>query len=275
MFCGRRFFVQPSDVRFGPFHRKEVSTILEPVEDFTTWQEKVRRAKRSAYGKVVISRRLRGQVECPYSFFESLLDPQRHNFLLALDEKTVFVGSSPELLFDLEGNFLKTEALAGTRPFTGDPARDEQFRSELLSSPKERSEHYMVTQFIEQATGLAPGEIEVRAAGPVQHLLQRFEGNTSLGVQELLEKLHPTPAVAGAPASFIRQIEGFDRGWYAGALGVVKEQGARFAVAIRSALWQEGELTWYSGCGITEGSDPLAEWEETARKGTLCAKIST
>lgn len=95
-----------------------------------------------------------------------------------------------------------------------------------------------------------------------------------MSAQELLEALHPTPAVAGAPPAFIREIEGFDRGWFAGPIGFCEPGGAMFAVAIRSALWVRGELTWFSGSGITKGSDFKSEWEETKQKSQVlqCAR---
>ena len=87
----------------------------------------------------------------------------------------------------------------------------EEYVRELLFSPKERYEHHFVTEHIKRVLDFEPGEVFIREAGPVQHLCQEFVGATQLSAEELLEKLHPTPAVAGAPAHVIREIEGFDR----------------------------------------------------------------
>jgi menaquinone-specific isochorismate synthase len=82
--------------------------------------------------------------------------------------------------------------------------------------------------------------------------------------------LHPTPAVGGHPTSdalkAIRDLEPFDRGWYAGPVGWIGSRGAEFAVALRCGLVRRDTLSLYSGCGIVEGSKPDAEWKEIEQK---------
>ncbi len=86
----------------------------------------------------------------------------------------------------------------------------------------------------------------------------------------VLNALHPTPAVGGTPTrtarAFIREHESFDRGWYAGPVGWMKQDAAEMLVAIRSALVDRDTLTLYSGAGIVEGSDPASEWDEIENK---------
>ena len=62
--------------------------------------------------------------------------------------------------------------------------------------------------------------------------------------------------------AFIREHEPFARGWYAGACGLISEDVAEFAVAIRSLLLTPSELRLYAGAGIVAGSEPAAEWQE-------------
>ena len=104
----------------------------------------------------------------------------------------------------------------------------------------------------------------------VQHLHTPIEAELehSPSVFELIEQLHPTPAVGGYPKhdalGVIEQIEPKNRGWYAGIVGWVSEQGdADMAVSIRSASHMKDALTLYAGCGLVEGSIPEQEWEET------------
>src|SRR5699024_8900148 len=87
----------------------------------------------------------------------------------------------------------------------------------------------------------------------------------------LLNQLHPTPAVGGYPQhkafKYIRNIEPFNRGWFAGPVGWMNTDGAgEFSVAIRSGLVGPKTATLYAGCGIVADSDPAKEWEETKLK---------
>jgi menaquinone-specific isochorismate synthase len=64
----------------------------------------------------------------------------------------------------------------------------------------------------------------------------------------------------------IRELEGFDRGWYTGPIGWIGRDGAEFAVAIRSALVHGATISVYTGAGIVPGSNADAEWRELENK---------
>ena len=87
---------------------------------------------------------------------------------------------------------------------------------------------------------------------------------------ELLPAFHPTPAVSGAPdpaaRKLIRQLEPFDRGWYAGPVGWISLKEAEFAVGIRSGLLSGRVLRIFTGAGIVKGSLPEEEWREIEYK---------
>jgi menaquinone-specific isochorismate synthase len=106
----------------------------------------------------------------------------------------------------------------------------------------------------------------------VQHLVSEFRADLHSGVrnEQILEALHPTPAVGGYPkkpaVERISQLEPFDRGWYAAPVGWVSQDEAEFAVAIRSALVQKEQLHIFAGSGIVNGSDPKKEWDENRNK---------
>jgi menaquinone-specific isochorismate synthase len=101
-------------------------------------------------------------------------------------------------------------------------------------------------------------------------------GRVSNGVSvvDVRDALHPTPALAGYPVrssiAAIRQIEDFNRGLYGGPIGYVDLRGdGEFSVAIRSGVFCRDFGYVYAGCGIVEGSDPSAEYDE------LDAKLKT
>jgi salicylate biosynthesis isochorismate synthase len=89
-------------------------------------------------------------------------------------------------------------------------------------------------------------------------------------ILDLVERLHPTPAVGGSPRhaslEFIREKENLDRGWYAGPIGWVGQNGGEFAVALRSALITDSRATLFAGCGIVADSDPDLELAESRLK---------
>jgi len=113
----------------------------------------------------------------------------------------------------------------------------------------------------------------------VQHLMTGIEGelNKDISDQEILECLHPTPAVGGYPQDkakeLIAEIEPFDRGWYSGPVGWISKDSADFAVAIRSGLITKNKLRIYAGAGIVKGSDPDNEWNEIESKIATFLKV--
>jgi menaquinone-specific isochorismate synthase len=115
---------------------------------------------------------------------------------------------------------------------------------------------------------------EVAVFGPVAHLATPIRGRLSTpapSALELARLLHPTPAVGGTPRraalDAIRELEGFDRGRYAGPVGWVDARGdGEWAIALRGAELDGARARLVAGAGIVAGSDPDAEWAETQAK---------
>ena len=65
----------------------------------------------------------------------------------------------------------------------------------------------------------------------------------------------------------IRQIETYNRGFFAGACGYVDAAGdGEFSVALRTGVF-DGEIGYvYAGCGIVDGSRAADEYDEIALK---------
>ncbi len=192
---------------------------------------------------------------------------------------TYFVGATPEILFSAQSGKFKTMALAGSSRRSADEKEDAQLGRELLACNKERLEHDFVVRTILKA--LEPlcsrlsidTEPSLHKLPTLQHLVTHFEGaihkeNTLLDV---IEQLHPTPAVGGLPQSpaleFLRNHEQFDRGWYASPVGWLDaDDNGEFMVALRSGLICGQEATLFAGCGLVVGSDPEKEFNETQLK---------
>ena len=194
--------------------------------------------------------------------------------------EAAFVGASPELLVRRSGAVAATVALAGSARRSADPAVDDHLGEQLLHSAKNRSEHAIVARRI--AKRLAPWSVWVEEAtepvvirvANIQHLAtplhaQLAEPRSAL---ELAGMLHPTPAVGSEPRGargeeLIRELESFDRGWYAGPVGWMDAaEDGEFCVALRSALLRDRTASLFAGAGIVADSDPAAELAETEIK---------
>jgi len=258
------------------------------VPDRQGWTHMVRWALRAindrSLDKVVLARRVALDLGMALDPFLVLQHLQRatpccfHFAVRPAGESATFIGASPERLFRREGTQVKSEAVAGTRPRGDTPEADAALRDELLESPKERREHAFVQEAIRErletlcTTVDAPETPSDLALARGRHLHAPLTGalRPETTTLDLLETLHPTPAVGGVPTdealAAIRAQEPFDRGWYAGPVGWIGADAAEFAVAIRSGLVQASRLALFSGAGIVDGSVPEQEWDEIEQK---------
>ena len=191
-----------------------------------------------------------------------------------------FVGASPELLVERNGVSVRSQPLAGTtaRPGSGDG--DGELGPRLLSSTKEREEHRLAVDAV--AAALAPycDELTVPEVpgvvpiGTLAHLGSLITGRLSQPLPtalDLVGAIHPSPAVAGTPTAaalqYIADVEGLDRGHYAGPVGWVDAEGdGCWALGIRSAHIDGRRARLMAGVGIVAESDPETELAETDLK---------
>lgn len=233
--------------------------------------------------KVVLAREVRVHAANPIDaapVLGGLRDafPGCYCYLVATPE-LAFVGASPELLVRRDGARAQTVALAGTTGRSADPAVDDHLGERLLRSPKDREEQAIVARRIERA--LRPVSLWVAAAEEpalakvhnVQHLATpiRAQLRDPIGTLDLAALLHPTPAVGGEPRDVatdaIPELEGLDRGWYAGALGWIDlAEDGELCVALRCALVRRRVAHLYAGDGIVRDSVPADELAETEVK---------
>lgn len=241
--------------------------------------------------KVVLARESRFELEkgLPvWPFFSKLRRHSPECFHFAFQPEGgagTFFGASPEMLYRRSGRRLESEAVAGTRKRSLDPSEDERLENQLLSLEKERHEHRVVVEELQlRLSGIctavfAANAPEILKLSKVQHLRTPFAGLLKEGVtdEKILKILHPTPATCGRPlresGEFLAASEPFDRGLYAGPLGVLDGDFAEFTVAIRSLLLRDRMLHLFAGAGIVDGSDAEKEWEELESKITVPLRL--
>lgn len=204
--------------------------------------------------------------------------PDCHVFAVARGRK-VFLGASPERLVRVEGDRVQATCLAGSVARDESPAADARLGASLLASAKDREEHAIVVRALTSALVtlceevVVPPEPVLLPLPDVQHLYTPVTARLrdGVGILDLVERLHPTPAVGGAPRegamAFIREHERWDRGWYAAPVGWLDASGnGELAVALRSALLDGESATLFAGCGILADSAPEDEYMESELK---------
>jgi isochorismate synthase len=189
------------------------------------------------------------------------------------------VGASPELLLRRDGQRVETVALAGSTRRSNDPTVDGHLAQELMKSRKDRGEHHLVVERILKTLEphalwvTAPKQPQVVTVANVHHLATpiraQLDGRARL--LDLVGALHPTPAVGGEPSAgalrAIPDLEGIDRGWYAGPLGWIDRSGdGEFFVGLRSGVIRGASARLFAGVGIVAASDPASELAETEVK---------
>lgn len=186
----------------------------------------------------------------------------------------LFLGATPEWLVRKHGRELETEAVAGSRS-----SREPGAAALLEASAKDRVEHALVVEALLRALGPLTTELEappkpgIRVLRDILHLYTPVSATLreDTHVLDLVERLHPTPAVGGTPPAkahrWIAEHESEERGWYASPLGWVDANGdGQFVVTLRSALLTSDLAHVFAGAGIVAESDADLEFEETELK---------
>jgi menaquinone-specific isochorismate synthase len=190
-------------------------------------------------------------------------------------------GASPEMLVRRERGLVTSRVLAGTIRRTGDDGRDLALAATLARSSKDLEEHEYAVRSVAESLEPHCSSMNVPEAPFVLHLPNVMHLATDVaGVVhdaatvsslELAASLHPSAAVGGTPTrvavDLIAEIEGMDRGRYAGPAGWMDADGdGEWAIALRSAEVHGSKVRLFAGCGIVADSDPEAELAEAQAK---------
>ncbi|KRG84134.1 anthranilate synthase component I [Stenotrophomonas daejeonensis] len=234
--------------------------------------------------QVVLSQRMSVPFHArPIDVYRALraLNPSPYMYFLDVGGTQV-VGSSPEILVRLQDGKVTVRPIAGTRPRGRTQAEDQALEAELLADPKERAEHLMLIDLgrndvghVSQVGSVEVGErFVIERYSHVMHIVSEVTGrlHDNLSYADVLRATFPAGTVSGAPKiralEIIRELEPVKRNVYAGAIGYLGWHGdADTAIAIRTAVIQDGRLHVQAGAGIVFDSDPEKEWDETMNKG--------
>lgn len=194
-------------------------------------------------------------------------------YLLSSPLTGTWIGATPEILIKRNNNKVKIASLAGTKKSSD----TSDWRS------KEYHEQQLVTDFIsEMLDGINLHNLNINGplelnAGPVKHLYSEITLETEVTTPVLINKMHPTPAVAGLPKKnaidFIHGNETHDRFLYSGVIGFYSEKSTNLYVNLRCAQLAEDKAFLYVGGGLTNESNVEEEWDETENKARTLEKI--
>ena len=195
----------------------------------------------------------------------------------------LWMGATPEPLLKARNKKFLTTALAGTQVYKKTKA--------ATWENKEIEEQRFVTSYIVDNLKAIASEVTISSpytvkAGNLLHIKTDIEGelNKNSTLKEIVEALHPTPAVCGLPEmiakKFIIENENYDRTYYSGFLGELNKKSrnkkklkSNLYVNLRCMQIKEKKAIIYMGCGITKDSNPEKEWEESVNKSMTMKKI--
>jgi salicylate biosynthesis isochorismate synthase/menaquinone-specific isochorismate synthase len=271
-------------VRAPAARKLEVTPVRNPLAWTAAVESAAARLRGGAAAKVVLAREVlaRGDGVVSAAMVARSLRaayPSCFTYLITGADGTAFAGASPELLIRRSGDRAFAQPMAGSVARGATDAEDERLARQLEDSAKDAIEHRVVSEFVVEALRPFARSVSARPAEVVrftniQHLATSVNAELAhppASALELAAALHPTPAVGGWPRdaadALIDELEGMERGWYAGAVGWIDGRGdGEFAVALRCGLLWEDGARLYAGVGVMPDSDPARELEETELK---------
>lgn len=235
----------------------------------------------SEISKIVVSRKETVELKDfnLVEIFEKLLHSYRNAYVYVWYHPKIgiWLGATPETLLKVEQKSFKTMSLAGTQAYRGD--------DNYVWGAKELQEQQMVSDFIKtslenKVNQLKFSDVETVKAGKLLHLRTKVSGelNSKKDVGNLIDLLHPTPAVCGLPKEaskmFILKNEGYHRSFYTGYLGELNiNDDTSLYVNLRCFKIVDKIAYIYVGGGITVDSIPENEWLETVVKSETIKRV--
>ena len=218
----------------------------------------------------------------PFQIYRALRvsNPSPYMFYLNFPEVKL-IGSSPEILVQVNDQKVITRPLAGTRKRGNTRKEDARLEADLKQDEKEKAEHIMLVDLGRNDLGKVCKYDTVETTellgieyySRVMHLVSQVEGinKENISSLEVLKSVFPAGTVSGAPKiramELIDELEPEPRGTYAGAVGYIDFRGnLDTCITIRTFSYRDGKLTLQVGAGMVADSIPKKEYQETLNK---------
>lgn len=283
-FDGDKSILVVADATIEVDYEREKSELNNALVDFTDEQKAthiklvekaIYKIKNDVLDKVVMSRKIEVPTQKDeFKIFQDVLNtyPSAFKYLWCHPKIGVWIGATPETLLKVEEDTFTTTSLAGTLPVIKNKSPE--------WTKKEIEEQQLVTDYIiselkEKVNGIKATAASSVKAGKLWHLKSIIRGNmtNAAGLKNILNALHPTPAVCGVPKELAKEFiianETYGREFYTGFLGELnydKTQATHLFVNLRCLKLENRKATIFVGGGITAASNPESEWKETQHK---------
>lgn len=195
---------------------------------------------------------------------------------------STLLSATPERFLEIADGIVRTRPIKGTRPRDPDPREDARLAAELRADEKERAENLMIVDLMRNdlARVCPPGAVAVpellavESHPQVHQLVSTVEGRMrpDADALDVIAACFPAGSMTGTPKrralELLDELEGGDRGAYAGAFGRLGPDGsADLRMTIRTIVVDRaGGATIGAGGGITALSDPASELAEVELK---------
>ena len=190
------------------------------------------------------------------------------------------ISTTPERFFRVENKVLTTAPVKGTIERSKDPVKDKENLQTLINSGKDKAELAMIVDLLRNDMHKICTEDSVfvkyfpmvKKLNNVYHLYSEIEGNLrEVSYEKIFKALFPCGSISGCPkvraCQIIEELEGIGRGAYTGSFGYINFNGnSDFNILIRTLFYDNGNISFNVGGGITLLSDPEMEYRETIHK---------
>jgi len=228
------------------------------------------------------------KIKAGETYILNLTQPTKVNTNLSLQEiytracakyklryKDEFVCFSPETFVRIEADKIHTFPMKGTID-----ASIENAKEKILSDVKEMAEHVMIVDLLRNDLSIVATDVRVEsfryiekiAAGEKEllqvssHISGVLEPEWENKLGDILKVLLPAGSITGAPkrstVNIIKDIEGYNRGYFSGVFGIFDGDSFESAVMIRFLQKSEDGFIYKSGGGITLDSSATLEYQE-------------
>lgn len=265
------------EVKTDTYHDKKIHYSYEPIsieryeKAFLSVKEQIKQGN-----TYLLNLTFPSKLNIDYSLKE-IYDYSDAKFKLIYHDK--FVCFTPERFVKITNNTIFTHPMKGTID-----AKIPDAKEKILNNEKEMAEHTMVVDLLRNDLSMVAKKVRVEKFRYVEsikagerELLQvsskirgELEENWQQSVGDILCAMLPAGSITGAPkkstTEIIKQVEGYERGFYSGVFGVFDGESLDSAIMIRYIEKIDGELYYKSGGGITIDSDMMAEYNEMCEK---------
>lgn len=223
-----------------------------------------------------------------YELYRDLrrISPAPFGAYLNFDEFNI-LSNSPERFIKCIDGKLETRPIKGTRPRGKNKEEDLKLQEELRNSEKDKAELLMIVDLQRNDIGRiskigsvkVPELFVIEPYANVNHLVATVVGEVddNKDAVDVIKATFPGGSITGAPKiramEIIDELEPTQRNVYTGSIGYIGFNGDMdLNIAIRTIIKKEDEVYFQVGGGMTWGSDPGEEYQETLDKAQSIMK---